>query len=167
MAAMAGLQLAGGYFAAENAKKTAQLNKEVAEMNAEFAELDAYDAEIEGYTQASRYQGVIDQTLGEQQLALTAADVDVNYGSAADIQAEARFTGELNKMEILKQAQERALGYKRQARDYRLGSALNTNQAKADAAVMLTQSITNAGLTGYKASTSAGITGSQAANKKG
>ncbi|MCK5641238.1 MAG: hypothetical protein KAJ19_10585, partial [Gammaproteobacteria bacterium] len=118
MAAAAGLaafQLAGGYFAAENIRETARLNQDIAEMNAEFAELDAYDAEIEGFSAVARYQGVVDATLGTQQAELAAADVDVNFGSAASIQEETRFIADMNKMEIINQAEEKALGYEREA----------------------------------------------------
>lgn len=147
---LAGLQLASGYFAAENIKKTAKLNQDIANMNAEFAELDAYDAKIEGESQVAKYQSVIDNALGEQQARLAAADVDLNYGSVADIQKETRFIGELNKMEIIKQAEQQALGYKRQARDYKLGGVMNYSQAKSQASTVQTQAILGAALTGYK-----------------
>lgn len=152
---LAALQLAGGYYAAENMKETAKLNQEIAEMNAQFAELDAYDAITEGYTQQTRYQSVIDQTLGEQQLIQTAQGVDVNYGTAAAVQEETKFVAELNLMEIEKQAQERALGYKTQARDYRTGGALARADADIRAGTAKFQAVSGAtqtALTGYKRS---------------
>lgn len=152
---LAALQLAGGYFASQNIKATAKLNRDIADMNAEFAELDAYDAEQEGYTRSTRYQSVIDNTLSEQQAALTANDVDVNYGSAGEIQEETRFIGELNKMEIEKQAQERALGYQRQARDFRIGGKLQYGSDTARASSAMFSGVTSAldsGLTGYQRS---------------
>ena len=152
---LAALQLAGGYFASQNIKDTAKLNRDIANMNAEFAELDAYDSEMEGYSRATRYQSVIDNTLSEQQALLTASDIDVNYGSAAEIQEETRFMGELNKMEIEKQAQEAALGYKRQARDFRIGGKLQYGADKTRAAQAMFSGVTSAaqsGLTGYQRS---------------
>lgn len=122
---VAALQLAGGYFAAQNIRDTAELNQDIAEMNAEFAELDAYDAEIQGETDQAQYQVAIDKTLSDQRLAAAVADVDINYGSVGDIVRETEFIAELNLMEIEKQAQEKALGYNRQARDFRLGGDLN------------------------------------------
>lgn len=148
---MAALQLAGGYFAAQNIKETARLNQEIADMNAEFAELDAYDAELEGVSQTARYQSVIDKTLSEQQLALTAADVDVNYGSAGEIKKETEFIGELNKMEIEKRAQEQSLGYERQARDMRLGGYMQNVDAQrraSDVKFNAVMGATNSGITG-------------------
>lgn len=152
---IAALKLAGGYFASQNIRDTAALNQEIADMNAEFAELDAYDAEIEGYTQVAKYQSVIDQTLSEQQAILTAADVDVNYGSVGTIREETQFIADINKMEIEKQAQEQALGYTRQARDYRFKSSLDSAQADAKASEVKFQSALGAvstGLTGYQRS---------------
>lgn len=153
--ALAGLQLAGGYFASQNIKATAELNRDIADMNAEFAELDAYDSELEGYTRQARYQSVIDNTLAEQQAILAAQDVDVNYGSAASIAEETRFLGQLNLMEIQKQAQEEAMGYRRQARDYRMGSALDYADARGRAGQAIFSGVTGAaksGLTGYERS---------------
>lgn len=152
---MAALQLAGGYFASQNIKESARINREIAEMNAEFAELDAYDAELEGYTRLGRYQSVIDNTLSEQQAIMTAQNIDVSYGSAATIQEETRFMGELNKMELEKQAQEAALGYTRQARDIRFGANLEQGRENSRAASTMFNSVlgaANTGLTGYKRS---------------
>ncbi len=152
---MAALELAGGYFASQNIKATAQLNKEISDMNSEFAELDAYDAEIEGFNKKTRYQGVIDNALADQTAMLEAQGVDTSFGSAASIKAETKFVGELNLMEIQKQAQEQALGYKRQARSYRLGGALEYGDAMFRSGQALASGITGAaksGLTGYERS---------------
>ena len=152
-AGMAGLQLASGYFASQNIKETARLNRDIAEMNAEFAELDAYDSKLEGETQKAQYQKIVDKTLSEQQAALTAADVDVSYGSASEIQKETRFMAELNKMEIEKQAEEQALGYTREASGIRLSSFLEYSQARKKAADVMFQSGMGAaqtGLSGYE-----------------
>lgn len=154
-AAVAGLQLAGGYFASQNIKATAELNREIAEMNAEFAELDAYDAELEGLTQVARYQSQIDQVLGEQKAIMEAQGIDTGFGTAAAIQEETKFTGELNKMEIQKRAQEQALGFTRQARDIRLGGDMNLRDARTQAGQVMSQSVLGAaqtGLSGYKKS---------------
>jgi hypothetical protein len=154
-AAMAALQLAGGYFASQNIKETAELNRDIADMNAEFAELDAYDSEIEGHSQANRYQSVIDQTLGEQSAMMKAQDIDTSFGTASMVEAETRFTGKLNMMEIEKRAQEQALGYKRQARDIRLGGEMQYVSDKTRAGQAMFSGVTSAsktGITGYERS---------------
>lgn len=150
---LAALQLVGGYYASENIKATADLNNDIADMNAEFAELDAYDAEIDGYSEVARYQSVIDSTLGTQRANLAAADVDLNYGTAATIEEETRFIAEVNKMEILAQAEAQSLGYQREARDYRLKGFLDSAQAAGRASSARFGAVTsaaNTGLTGYR-----------------
>jgi hypothetical protein len=164
-AAMAGYQLVSGYFAAQNARETADLNRDIANMNAEFAELDAYDAKLEGHNKKSRYQGVIENTLADQRTMMEAQGMDSSFGSAASIQAESKFVGELNLMEIEKEAQERVLGYKRQARDFKMGGALAYGNGMARASQIMTESIASAaktGLTGYERSTGGGGGGGQA-----
>lgn len=149
---LAGLQLAGSYFAAQNVKETAELNREIANMNAEFAELDAYDAEIEGLSESARYQSVIDETIDTQRVLLEAQGVDTSFGSAAALQEESKFIGTLNKMEIEARAQERALGFERQADDIRLSSHLQFAKAEQRASDIMFQGVTSAaqtGLTGY------------------
>ena len=144
MAAMAAFQLASSYFAAENARDTAELNNNIADWNAEFAELDAYDAEIEGETQIAQYQAVVDANLSDQRTILAAKDVDVNYGSAAEVSKESRFIADINRMEIEKQAQEKALGYKRQARDFRLSGDIERGAAEGRASAIQAGGVTSA-----------------------
>lgn len=138
-AAMASLQLMGGYFQNENMRNAAKLNQQIAEMNAEFAELDAYKAIVGGQTSKARYQSVVDKTLATTTANITAADVDITYGSAAELVKENRFIAELNKMEIDKQAQEAALGYRQQARDYRVQGASTASAQRRAGAEALTQ----------------------------
>ena len=141
---LAALQLASSYFAAQNARDTAELNHDIAQMNAEFAELDAYDAEIEGESAIARYQAVVDQTLSAQKVAFAVADVDATYGSASEVVKETRFIADMNRMEIEKQAQEKALGYKRQARDYRLQAGLTLAAEEGRASAIQASGITSA-----------------------
>ena len=155
MIAMGGLQLASGYFAAQNIKATARLNKDIADMNAEFAELDAFDALAEGQTEQARYQSVIDATMADFTVSMAVQDVDVNYGTAAALKEENSFVAEMNLMEIEKQAQEKALGYKTQAREFRMGGQMQLAEAKAKASQVMLSSMSNAaqtGISGYKRS---------------
>jgi len=142
--AIAGLQLAGSYFASQNIKESARLNRDIAEMNAQFAELDAYDAKLQGETEKAKYQKVVDQTLSEQTAALAAAGVDTSYGSVSEVAEESRFIAEMNRMEIEKQAEEMALGYKREAKGLRLNSFLNYNQSMLQAGGVMRQGVMSA-----------------------
>ena len=141
---VAALNLVGGYFASENIKESARLNQDISEMNAQFAELDAYDAEIEGFTQEARYQSVIDTTLSDQRLVAAATDVDVGFGSTADLARETAFIGELNKMEIEKQAHEQAAGFKTQAKQFRLQGFMQNLEAQTKASAALFGGVTSA-----------------------
>lgn len=152
-AAIAGLQLAGGYFAAQNIRETAELNREIAEMNAQFAEWDAYDSELEGLSELARYQSTIDKVLSEQRAIAAAQGVDLSFGTAGAIHEEDKFNAELNKMELQKRAQESALGYTRQARDIRLGATLEHADAQRRAGQTMFNSAIGAaqtGISGYK-----------------
>jgi len=130
---MAALSIAQGHFTADIIRQQADLNKDIAEMNAEFAELDAYNAEIEGYSQVAQYQKIVDQTVSKQRAELAAADVDTSFGTASSFEAETKFIAEMNRMEIQKQAYEKAMGYRSQARDYRLAGFLGRAKAEMEA----------------------------------
>lgn len=152
-AAMAGLQLAGGYFASQNVRAAAETNRRIADINKEFAELDAFDARADGQTAAAEHQAVIDQTLSEQNAILAAQGVDTSFGSAASIQTETRATAESNLMEIEKRAQQKALGYEQQGRDYISQGVMQQGQANAKAGQIMFNSVMSAaqtGITGYE-----------------
>lgn len=153
--AIAGLQLAGGYFASQNIRATALLNREISEMNAQFAELDAYDSILAGETRKTEYQSVVDQTLSDQQTIMAAQGGDIGFGSAGSIAAETTFTADANKMEIQKRAQEQALGYTDQAANFRTSGVLAQSRENARASDVMFQSAVGAaktGISGYRAS---------------
>lgn len=150
VAAIAALELAGGYFASQNIKDTAKINRDVANMNAEFAELDAYDALLSGETAKSKYQSLVDQTLSDQNTIFAAQGIDSGFGSAKDIQDETRFIADLNKMEIEKQYEEQALGYERESRGITMRSHLDYSRQLQRSSDVMFKSITNAAKTGTK-----------------
>lgn len=147
MAAMAGKQLADGYFASELIEDTAEVNEFISDMNAEFAELDAYDAKVEGEVQKRKYQRVIDRTQADQNALLAAKNIDPNFGTAAALQAESDFQAELNLMEIDKAAEERAMGFRQEARNIRIGGRLASMSASVQAGDVLRRSGTQAAKT--------------------
>lgn len=149
-AAQIGMQLMDGYFKAQNVEKMAEIQMAVAEMNAEFAELDAYKAEAEGYSNTARYQTTIDKVIGDQKLAMAVSGVDTSSGTAAAVLAEDKFIGELNKMEIHKQAREKASGYRDQARQYRLNAFTAGSQGAIQSQAAMTNAITSSVSTGIE-----------------
>lgn len=131
--AMAGLQLLSGVQQANNIQRQAELQKQLDQFNIEQAQLDAFNAEADGYTQMARYQNVINAIDSTQRNTYYANDVNPNFGTAADIQADTKLTGQLNLLDIQSQAHQRALGYKKQANNMRGQSELNSIGASLQA----------------------------------
>lgn len=151
--ALAGLQLLSGVQQANNIQRQAELQKKLDEFNIEQAQLDAFNAEADGYTQSARYENVINAIESSQRAAYYAADVDPNFGTAADIQADTKVTGELNLLDIQSQAHQRALGYKKQANSIRGQSGLNQIGASLQASTARNTAIlgaANTAITGYE-----------------
>lgn len=150
-AAMAGLQLLSGIQQANSIQKQAELSKKINDFNIEQSELDAYLAEQEGYTQQARYQNVIDQLNADQKVALQAENVDANFGSMRDIQAESNLNAELNMLDIQTSAHMKALGYKRESNQMRTQGRINQIEADYRAGSVRNAALINAAGTGLRA----------------
>ena len=147
-AALAGLQLWQGIQQAETIRANAQITRQVNEMNAQYAELDAYKANQAGLSAEARYQTSIDKTLGNQKVAFAANNVDINFGSAKEVQAESRVNGFLNQLDIRNRAANVAVGYRNQAIDFRMNAQNAVRQGEVNANAAMTSSALNAGATG-------------------
>ena len=153
--AMAGLQLLSGVQQANNIQRQAELQKKLDEFNVEQAQLDAFNAEKDGYTQMARYENVINEIESTQRNNYYAADVNPNFGTAADLQNDTKLTGELNLLDIQSQAHQRALGYQKQANAIRGQSGLNQIGASLQADTTRNTAVLGAAntlLTGYERS---------------
>ena len=128
---MAAFQVVSGLQQAETIRKNGELQQRINEMNADWAEIDAYKAEVAGMGQSAAYQKQIDAAVSNQKVAYASQDVDVNFGTAAEVQSESRLTGFLNQLDIKNQAHERSLGYKREARNIRPGSSMSALETSA------------------------------------
>lgn len=148
---LAAYQVYAGAKQAETIRRQANVTKQLNEMNAQYAELDAYRAEQDGQSEVARYQSEIDRVVGDQRVALAAANVDVNYGTAAELQGEARLTGLLNQMELQNRAQMKAAGLKRQANNIRFSATQQLEQANANASAAQTAGVIGALQTGVSA----------------
>lgn len=122
--AMAG-QVLGGLKQADDIKSAARLNKMLAEMNAGFIEMDAWEAEKYGFTQATRYQSIVDDVISDQRVGLAAQGVDVSFGSAAQLQQDTKLTGFLNQLDMIQQAQNQSKNLKNQAMSVRFGAKMD------------------------------------------
>lgn len=151
-AALAAAQLLGGYQQADMIRKNGDLQASINNMNAKYQELDAFNAAKQGYTEADRYAAVADATMAKQKTDLAGQKVDVNYGTATDIEADSKVTTMLNTLEIQRQGREKALGYQTQAINTRLGGQMTELQASMDAAATESKGIFSAistGISGY------------------
>lgn len=152
---LAAFQVASGYQQGEMMRENARFKKEIDDLNIESAQVDAFNAEKEGWTQQARYKNVIDSTVSEQRSDFAAKGVDVNYGSAAELQDESKLTGYLNLIDIQKKANERAQGFRREAANTFLSSSLSFRQSESEAsAKQMSGLMTGAGtaISGYSRS---------------
>lgn len=127
-AGAAGFELINGLQQAELIRKQGDLANRIAEMNAQYAEQDAWNAEVDGFGQVARYEHQIDDVLADQKATYAAKNVDINFGTAKEVQKETKLTGFLNTLDIKNQAHEKAMGYTREARNIRLQGAMNQGQ---------------------------------------
>lgn len=145
--AVAAAQVISSYQQADSIRESAKLQRKIDELNAEFIDIDAYEAEKAGFSESARYQNVIDSTVSDQRVAYASQNVDVSFGTAAQVQAETKLTGELNILDIQKNAYNKALGLKQQANNVRLGSKFSSIQSDLQANSVQTAGLLNAGAT--------------------
>jgi hypothetical protein len=151
-AGLAAIQLIGGYQQGEMLRSQAKLKQKIDEENAQEMEQFAFESEAAGDAQAARYSSVIDSTVAEQRSGYAAQGVDVNYGSAAEVQADTKITGLMNVLDIQREAREKGLGLRRQARLTRIGSGFSNIDAQMQAGAAEFNGLTSAaatGLSGY------------------
>lgn len=99
----------------------------VARNNAQVADYNARYARRAGVTAAANESMKAAETMGAIKGAIAANNVDVNTGSAADVQAGAREVAKLDVDTVLNNAELTAYGYTVQAKNFR-------DQAKQDEA---------------------------------
>lgn len=119
------------------------------DFNAQVAELQAQDALGRGQDEESRFRTSVRGLLGSQRAGFGGQGVDVGFGSAADVQADAAYLGELDALQIRTNAQREAWGLEVQAEDLRAGAA--TARKGAAAARLGGESAAAAGRAGQSA----------------
>lgn len=150
-AGLGAFQVISGFHQADSIRRQASITKKINEMNAQFIEVDAYEAEKFGFTEAAAYQTDIDQTIGSQRAGYAGQNVDVNFGTAAEVQGETQLTGFLNIIDIKARARAKSLGLKRDAITMRLNGQMQGQQAAIQAGNAQLQGITNAAQVGISA----------------
>ena len=103
---------AGGYFQSRALKSQAEFQRQQYETNSLLSELQASDAIRRGDKEAAAAHRAGEQMIGAQRAALAANNVDVNFGSARDIQEDTFEIAEKDKRTIKNNAWREAWGYK-------------------------------------------------------
>lgn len=105
--------------AGEKGQEAANSAAELEDFNANVAGLQAADAIARGAEDESRFRTQVRGAIGAQRVGFAAANVDVNFGSAVDVQADAALLGELDALTIRTNTAREAWGYKVQETDLR------------------------------------------------
>lgn len=115
----------------EAQQRAADKSGELADFNANVAELQATDAITRGQEEEMRYRTRVRGAIGAQRAGFAASNIDVNYGTAADVQADAAYLGELDALTISGNAAREAWGFKMQAEDLRARGRLAREEGVA------------------------------------
>ena len=105
--------------AGQAAKKSSESQAGLADYNAQVAELQAQDAVERGKEEEGKFRSQVRGAVGQQRAGIAANGVDVGFGSAVDVQADAAYLGELDALTIRNNAAREAWGYKVEAYDSR------------------------------------------------
>lgn len=135
---MAFLAPVAGIISAAGAVRTASANAraakyqaQIAENNAKIAEQHAQYALQEGEANAQQESLKAGARNSSVRAAMASNGVDVNTGSAVDVQASSAALGRLSTENVIHDARLRSAGYEEQARDLRAQSGLYKRQAKS------------------------------------
>jgi hypothetical protein len=125
-AASTAVQVVGQVKAGNAAKKAGEAQRESAESQAQLADYNASVADLQeadaisrGRQEANEYRALVRNMVGSQRAGFAAGNIDVSYGTAVDVQTDARFLGELDALTIRTNAAREAWGYQVQAVDLR------------------------------------------------
>lgn len=103
------------YSQSQAIKGQAAYQKAVTQINAKLANMQAEDALKRGETTARDYKKEVEGMIGTQRVAMAAQGVDVNFGSAKDVQEQTRHQMERDILTIKSNAFREAWGYKVEA----------------------------------------------------
>jgi hypothetical protein len=103
--------LAGGF----SQFASASANRSIANVNRQMSDMQEKDAITRGKEAEQRLRRGVSQTIGEQRASLAAQGISLDAGgTAADLQADTAYLGELDAMTIRNNARREAFGYKMQ-----------------------------------------------------
>lgn len=105
--------------AGEAQQSAAESEAQLAEYNAGVADLQAQDALERGAQTESKFRTQVRGMVGAQRAGSAAGNIDVGFGSAVDVQADAAYLGELDALTIRTNAAREAWGYRVEGTDLR------------------------------------------------
>ena len=100
------------------------------QQNAALSNEQAQDSIATTNLEAQRRYRELAQTKGGQQAAMAANGVDLNFGSAVDVQRDTAMIGAEDATQIYKSGNERTRGFETNAWNYRSNAAANRAKAK-------------------------------------
>ena len=113
-----GAAVGGAVFSAVGNYQSGKYNKSIADSNAAVAEWKAKDAIARGEKDVYDLRTQIKGLIGKQRAGYAGQGVDVNEGTAADIQAQTAYLGELDAITLRNNAAREAYGYRVQGWNY-------------------------------------------------
>jgi hypothetical protein len=105
----------------------------IARQNADLADRDAKEIEKRGDKASSDYKNQVNQLKGQQRSSMAAQGIDINQGSAAEIQKETATLGALDALQLKNNAWREAFGMRGQANQYRAQGRMAKVAAKNEA----------------------------------
>lgn len=103
----------------EAQQRAAESQADLSDYNGAVADLQAHDATVRGELEANKFRARTRVLIGEQRAGFAAGNIDVGFGSAVDVQADAATLGEMDALTIRTNAAREAWGYRVEATDQR------------------------------------------------
>lgn len=125
---------AGQVMAGIGQGQQARYQASIADKNAQIANGQAQDSILNTNLEAQRLRRDQAQTAGQQQAGMAANGIDLNFGSAVDLQKDTAARGAEDAAQLYKAGNERTKGFEINAFNYRSQAA--ADRAKASGAVM-------------------------------
>lgn len=123
------ISLVGGMMGAQNARQEGAFNSGMLKRNAALKEQAAQETIFAGDTSADWQRVRTGQGIGTQRSVQAANGIDVNSGSAAQLQDDTAMIGELDALTIQNNAAREAYGYRIQADQDRMNAAQTLTNA--------------------------------------
>lgn len=120
--------------AGKAAQRAADDRGDLADYNAAVAALQAEDAIARGKEDEERFRTKVRGAVGAQRVGFAASNIDVNFGSAVDVQADAAVLGELDALTIRSNAAREAWGFTVQGENFRREGQIARQEGGAFAA---------------------------------